>query len=55
MTYSTNYIANYEEKENIRRYKYDGRDDGLSYNYIFSPLCNKTLPYLPVYLAYINI
>ena len=55
MTFFSTYITSDKDKENLKLYKYNGIDGGLSYNYIFAPLCEKTLPFLPSYLAYIYI
>jgi hypothetical protein len=49
-------ICNYqyikeEWKENIRNYKFKGKDSSLVYNYIASPICNYLVKYVPKWMA----
>lgn len=40
-----------EWKENIRTYKYRGRDDSIFYTWFTAPVCNIMVEYLPRWLA----
>lgn len=40
-----------KEMDNIKQYKYQCADNGVTYVYFFSPLCNKLVNCLPMWLA----
>ena len=51
MELCTNTYIKEQWKENIKNYKYSGKDDSLLYNYVTSPLCNKIVEFVPAFIA----
>ena len=42
---------NKEAEEGLKRYRYTGGDNGITYRYFFNPLAIKLVSYLPKYIA----
>lgn len=45
------FLFTIEEQEALKKYKYCGQDNGIVYNYFFSPLCNRLVKFCPYWLA----
>ena len=37
--------------QNLKKYKYEGKDNSIYYKYIISPICDKITSYLPKWLV----
>ena len=50
MILSSKYIDD-EYKENLKHYKFTGKDNSIYYNYVISPICNVITNYIPKWIV----